>query len=140
MKRRFLLPVVALAILCAVSCGRRDLPGQYRAGTGEEALMGPSLYLNKDGTFSYSPSVISSYMGFGSYTREGDTVTLVFGNEETGTFTLPGEEPEIEETPAAEQAVGVFTVTKEGLRFEAERTTGWALDGLEDGTLFVRER
>ena len=40
----------------------------------------------------------------------------------------------------AEQAVGVFTVTEEGLRFEAAGTTAWTLDGLEDGTLFIKNR
>ena len=141
MKRLFLL-LIALALLCAVSCGkgRSDLAGGYRIGTGEDALIGPSLTLNEDGTFSYSPSIISSYMGVGRYTLEGDAVTLLFGEEETGLFTFTEDGPEYEPARTAEQAVGVFTVTEEGLRFKAAETTAWALDGLEDGTLFIKNR
>ena len=35
-----------------------------------------SIYLNDDGTYTYSPAHISSYIGIGTWTKDGTTVTL----------------------------------------------------------------
>jgi hypothetical protein len=117
--KRILLLLIFLALLCAAACGRgeSDLAGHYRAEGGGEAALRPSFSLNQDGTFSYSPSMISSYMGVGRYTAERDRVTLVFSEG---------------------QEAAVFSVTDDGLLFEADASSENVLGDVEDGTVFVK--
>lgn len=44
--------------------------------SGDTMLYWSGLTINEDGTFTYSPSVISSYMGVGTWTIDGDYITF----------------------------------------------------------------
>lgn len=44
--------------------------------SGDTMLYWSGLTINEDGTFTYSPSVISSYMGVGTWTIDGEYVTF----------------------------------------------------------------
>ena len=44
--------------------------------SGDTMLYWSGLTINEDGTFTYSPSVISSYMGGGTWTIDGDYITF----------------------------------------------------------------
>ena len=74
--------LVALA-LTFVSCGAKeytsaDVAGTYaRANEGFDGLDKFTITLNEDGTYQYYETVISSFIGMGNYTVEGDIVTLI---------------------------------------------------------------
>lgn len=83
----------------------------------------PALYLsclsvNDDGTFSFSPSIISSYMGIGTWETDGDYV--VFKDKGMG-----------------DTRKQVFRNDNGKLYYVADKSSGNSMWGLADGTEYV---
>ncbi len=70
--------------------------------TGSVDPIDPSISLFSDGTFSFGYSAFSSYLPFGTYTLDADTLTLKTGD---GLYTY------------------VFTVLEDGFAFDATRSS-----------------
>lgn len=90
---------------------------QYLIGrTEQHAIPGDyfTLTLSDDGTFTYYETYISSYIGFGQWTREGELITLVNDDGRTNVLRADG-------TDLVWQAEGsdnfLFMKAKDGERF-----------------------
>lgn len=81
--------IISLILLLATaltfaSCGAKknytpaDVAGTYaRQNEGFGGIDKFTITLNEDGTYQYYETVISSFIGMGDYTVDGDTVTIV---------------------------------------------------------------
>ena len=77
------------------------------------------LTLRDDGTFTFSSSLLSSYIGIGTYTISDKTLTALTNG---GIDTY------------------VFTIVEEGMRFEAEQSSDLShVSGLYDGAILYRK-
>ena len=86
-------------------------PKSY-AWQGTDEFEQVSFTLFRDGTFTLSPSLVSSYLAQGTYTLSGDTLTLT-----------------------CDSFVYTFTVLEDGLQFELKGASGI---GIPDGAIFQR--
>lgn len=86
--------------------------------TGDTMLYWSGLTINKDGTFTYSPSVISSYMGVGTWTINGDYIIF----NDTGMGDVRKE---------------VFQYTDGNLYYVAAKSASNSMWGLTDGTEYI---
>ena len=76
------------------------------------------LTINEDGTFTFSPSVISSYMGAGTWTVEGDYVTF-------------------NDIGMGDNRKEVFRYGDGKLYYEADKSASDSMWGLDDGAEYV---
>lgn len=76
------------------------------------------LTINEDGTFTFSPSVISSYMGAGTWTIEGDYVTF-------------------NDIGMGDNRKEVFRYGDGKLYYEADKSASDSMWGLDDGAEYV---
>lgn len=108
--------VIAVAVICAVlfcSCDTSQLSGTYTFGEGVDTS---TVTLNKDGSFEFSFSPISSYLGIGKFSVKGDTLTL---ETDDGAYCY------------------VFRITDEGLVFDEDASSDMRWFGkFADGDVF----
>ncbi len=86
MKKRICsILLMTLVLLCLQGCGEEKqkeiaVAGKVYTYTGEEQsefeMDKFTITIFEDGTFSYYETLISSYIGFGQWTLEGDILTL----------------------------------------------------------------
>ena len=123
-KRLVFLLLAVLFLLPAAGCGKAvptDFVGKTFVCEKEGALGYFSIMINADGTFSYSEGFLSSYIGMGSWTLEGDVLTL--RNEVP---TLNG----------AHLITNVFEIGKRKLIWREEGSDNFSMVKLEDGEAF----
>lgn len=88
----------------------------YVFGDSDSIIDQSVILLDGEGRFQFTFSPISSYVGVGTYVIEGDTLTMT---TDDGTY------------------IYIFTVTEEGLVYDAEKSTGFTWFGkVEHGSLF----
>lgn len=97
MKKRSTLLILAMTLLCA-GCARQaqkpdvaDKTYVYeKEGFGGEF----TIKLNGDGTFTYYEGFLSSYIGMGNWTSDGETIVLSddkeYGNARENRFKIVG--------------------------------------------------
>lgn len=78
-----------------------------------------TITINEDGTFSYYETMISSYIGWGKWTREGDVLTL-------------SDDPEL-----CYPFVNYFKVDGEDLVFIEEGSSNFLYKKIKDGERFT---
>ncbi len=122
MKKLLLTVLLALTLLLTACTEAEILPEDVadkiyvyeEDGFGGDFII--SLY--GDGTFSYSAGPLSSYIGYGSWTLEGDTVTL----SDVGM--------------GARESVYVFEYSRGELVFEADGSDNFMYVKVNDGARF----
>ena len=73
-----------MTLLCLQGCGAKEeeisVGGKIYTYTGETPFEFESdafiITINENGTFTYHTSLLSSYLGYGQWTLEGDVLTL----------------------------------------------------------------
>lgn len=90
-KHLFLIFLSVLTLLAFAACGEKFETAEDYANRSyiyEGGGFGGdfSITLDEDGTFSYYEGLLSSYIGFGSWTVEGDIITLTEDPEGTYGF------------------------------------------------------
>ena len=97
--------------------GEVPLAGHYLCE--QEGFGGPfTLMLREDGTFQYSEGYLSSYLGTGKWSLDGDTVTLIDNDLETERRTY-------------------FTVNGATLLYDRARSDPFIYGDLPDGAKFI---
>ena len=86
--------------------------------SGDTMLYWSGLTINEDGTFTYSPSVISSYMGVGTWTIDGDYITF-------------------NDTRMGDVRREVFQYIDGNLYYVAAKSASNSMWGLTDGTEYI---
>ena len=80
MKKLFVCMIAVMLVLTALASCKveksEDIYGSYRRknSNGNDYF---TLTLNEDGTYTYFETMISSHIGWGKYTVDGEKVTLV---------------------------------------------------------------
>lgn len=118
---KLIISLFALALLftgCAGSVPKSDIAG--KAYTYENEGIGGdfTITINGDGTFSYCEGIASSYLGFGSWTLEGETLFL--SDDEQMGYPL----------------INCFKVDGNDLVFQAEGSTNFLYVKVADGERF----
>ena len=129
MKKLFLILLAALlpvALLTACTSGP-DVTityGTYVRPNGESSPIQDTvtITLNRDGTFYYYETMLSSHIGSGTYTVKGDTVVLTETNKN------------VEGAPVDYRFY--FTYTDGKLVFDADRSSDFRYIDLPDGAEF----
>ena len=118
-----LLPV-ALLTACTSGPDVTITYGAYERPNGESSPVQDSftITLNQDGTYYYYESMVSSHIGSGTYTVDGDTIVLA----ETSN--------NIEGDPVEYRFY--FTYTDGKLVFDADRSSDFRYIDLPDGAEF----
>lgn len=97
MKKTLILFSLAVLIFAFSACGEKfdsaeDYVDRIYTYEGEGCGGDFSVVLNEDGTFSYYEGFLSSYIGFGTWTSEGEIITLSddpeFGYELVNRFRM----------------------------------------------------
>ena len=111
-----LLLIAATVLICTFiisSCNDKKISGTYTFGEGAYSA---EVTLNEDGSFEFMFSPISSYLGIGNFTINGDTLTLKTSD---GKYHY------------------VFRITDEGIVFDADASSEILWFGeFVDGSLF----
>lgn len=121
MKRLVVFPLVLLCLFSLAACGQAlqdSLPGTYlyeKEGFGG-GLGDFSIQLYDNGTFQYYEGPLSSYIGTGDWTLEGDVLVLT----DTTGYSL----------------VNRFQVDGTDLIYRTEGSSGFVYVDVADGDLF----
>ena len=121
-KRRAAALALTLLVLLPAGCGGRvnpdDLAGRTYVYEKEGAGGSFTLTLAEDGTFQYYEGELSSRIGAGHWTLEGDTLTLTEGDNGYGW-------------------VNRFAAARRGLTFLAEGSDNFLYVKVKDGERFT---
>lgn len=125
MKRRFVqfMALMVVAAICLCGCGKQSLTGIYTLQDVETEYPGPfSITLNEDGTFQSYETTVSSYIGMGRYTLDGDILILT------------------EDAEGCTGEVNKYRVVNGCLVFISEGSANYRFVKLKDGDTFKAEK
>ena len=124
MKQHKPLYIVLLALLLLAGCSRQVRPGDiagkiYRYE--KDGVGGPfTIQLEEDGTFTYHEGSLSSYIGVGTWTLEGNTLCIT-------------------DEGAGKSWKNYFRADEKALTFQAEGSENFLYRTVADGEKFLAE-